>query len=70
MKKKKINGKEAIAKIITDYPETVDIFFKHGLYCVGCPASYGESIEQGAKIHGIDIKKLLKDLNKNIKRNE
>jgi hybrid cluster-associated redox disulfide protein len=67
-KDNKITGKEPIAEIITKYPETVDIFFKHGLYCVGCPASYGESLEQGAKAHGINLKNLLKDLNKVIEK--
>ena len=65
---KKITGKMSINDVIEKYPETVDIFMKYGLSCVGCPFAMMESLEQGAKSHGINIKELLKDLNKSIGR--
>ena len=43
--------------------ETAPIFIKHGMYCLGCPSSSGESIEDACAVHGIDTDKLIEDLN-------
>ncbi len=59
---------DKIGEIVEKYPETVQAFAANGLHCIGCMVSSYETIEQGAKAHGIDIKKLLKDLNKAIKK--
>ena len=40
------------------------LFMKYGMHCIGCPASAGESIEQAGEVHGIDVDKLVEDLNK------
>jgi len=49
--------------VIKKYPNTVEVFFKHGLGCIGCAAAQFESIEQGATAHGLDVDELVKDLN-------
>lgn len=36
---------------------------ERGLFCGGCPMAQFETIENGAAAHGIDIDKLLKELN-------
>ena len=38
-------------------------FFQHGMMCIGCPASQGESIGQAAAVHGIDADQLVNALN-------
>ena len=53
----------SIDDVVKTYPETVAIFERHGLGCVGCQAALFENIEQGAEIHGIDVNTLLEDLN-------
>ena len=40
----------------------------YGLGCVGCQAALFENIEQGAKVHGIDVDALIVDLNKQIQK--
>lgn len=54
-------------EVITKYPNSVHIFLKHGLTCVGCPFASQETIEQGAEGHGVPIGELLKDLNQCLK---
>lgn len=44
-------------------PEVVQVFVKYSMGCVGCAAAKFESIEQGAKAHGINLDDLLRDLN-------
>ena len=63
-----INKKMSIEEIVKKYPETIAIFERHGLGCLGCQAALFESIEQGAEVHGVDVDALIADLNKEIKR--
>ena len=53
-----------INEIVAKYPDTIEVFFKHGLHCIGCMAAEFESLEEGTLAHGLDLDKLLKDLNK------
>jgi len=56
-----------INDVLKKYPETAEIFMKYGFHCIGCVAAGFESIEDGAKVHGIDIDKLVEELNEAIK---
>jgi len=64
----KITKDMKLGDVIGKHPETIEIFMKHGLHCVGCHVASYESIEEGASSHGIDVEKLLEELNKAIKR--
>jgi len=64
---KKITKEMPIGEVLQKYPETFEVFSEHGLHCVGCAIAHFENIQQGAEAHGIDVKKLVDDLNKKIK---
>ena len=64
----KITGKMSIGDCVEKYPQTAEVFIRHGMHCLGCAAAHFENIEQGAEAHGIDAKKLLEDLNKSIEK--
>ena len=66
MADEKINKKMAINDIVEKYPQTVEVFFEHGLHCIGCAAAHFENLEQGCEAHGIDADKMVDDLNKAI----
>jgi len=57
-----ISKEMPIAEIVQNHPETIRVFFSHGLMCIGCPAARLETIEQGALAHGIDVDELVNDL--------
>jgi len=59
-----ISKENTIEEVVTKYPESVMVFMKHGLHCVGCHVSAFESIEEGAMAHGINVDALVADLNK------
>ena len=61
--RRKITKEMSVQEILTKYPETISVFRRHGLHCIGCFAAAFETLEQGALAHGLDIDKLLKDLN-------
>jgi hybrid cluster-associated redox disulfide protein len=58
-----INKNMSIHEVVRKHPETIPIFDKFGLGCVGCEAALFENIEQGAEVHGIDVETLITSLN-------
>ncbi len=36
---------------------------QNGMHCVGCPSAAGETLEEASMVHGMDIDKLLSDIN-------
>lgn len=53
----------SIMEVVTNYPDTVQIFMQSGMGCIGCAAAHFENIEQGALAHGIDVDELMANLN-------
>lgn len=52
-----------IGDVVQNYPQTIEVFLKHGLMCFGCAIARFENVEQGAAAHGINVDTLMKDLN-------
>jgi hybrid cluster-associated redox disulfide protein len=59
----KITKEMGIMDIVQEHPETVEIFQKFGMGCIGCAAAHFENLEAGAKVHGIDIDAMVKEMN-------
>ncbi|MDP4128124.1 MAG: DUF1858 domain-containing protein [Bacillota bacterium] len=64
-----ITGDMTITEVVEKYPKAVDILQSYGMHCFGCMAARFENLEQGALAHGIDVPRLLKDLNDAIDKN-
>jgi hybrid cluster-associated redox disulfide protein len=62
-KQEKIGKSMSVKDVIKRHPATLPVFEGHGLGCAGCSAALFENIEQGAKVHGIDVDALIADLN-------
>ena len=45
-------------------PRARNVFAAYGMGCIGCMGVSIESIEEGARMHGIDPEAVLADLNK------
>ena len=63
-KNKKIEKNMLIGDLIKKYPESISTMLEHGIHCIGCHVATWETIEQGASSHGINVDKLVDDLNK------
>ena len=59
----KITKEMGIMDIVQEHPETVEVFQKFGMGCIGCAAAHFENLEAGAKVHGIDIDAMVKEMN-------
>lgn len=42
---------------------TIPILMEHGMHCVGCPSSAGETLEEACLVHGLDVSSLVNKLN-------
>ena len=58
-----ITRKTSIIELLRSHPTARDVFARHGMGCIGCMGATTETIENGAKMHDIDIEALLKELN-------
>lgn len=57
-----------IGDIISRDVMAAECFFEMGMFCVGCPASAGESVEQACAVHGIDADAMVEKLNEYFSR--
>lgn len=53
-----------IGDILRMDPESFQLFLDMGMYCLGCPASYGETLEQACMVHAVDADEMVDELNK------
>ena len=63
-----ITKRMPFSDVLEKYPEAADVFLRHGMGCFGCPMAMQETIEQGCIAHGLDPNKIVKELNKAIKK--
>ena len=66
MSEQAITKEMGIIEVVQQYPQTLEIFQKYGLGCIGCAAARFENLEAGAKVHGIDVDAFIADLNASI----
>lgn len=52
-----------IAEILQIDQGLIPILLNAGMHCLGCPSSQGESLEEAAMVHGMDVDQLVKDMN-------
>ena len=59
-----------ISELLTEDMDVAPFFFDIGMYCLGCPASMSETIEEACAVHGTDPDDLVDDLNDYFRRKE
>ena len=60
----KITKEMTIGELLSINPPAIaQILMNAGMHCVGCPSAQGESLEEAAMVHGMDIDSLIEDLN-------
>lgn len=59
----KITKDMTIGEIIRIDQSIIPILMEAGMHCVGCPSAQGESLEEAAMVHGMDIDALMKAIN-------
>ena len=59
----KVTKEMNLLEIAQNYPESIAIFQKYGLGCIGCAAARFENLEAGAKVHGFDPDEMVNEIN-------
>lgn len=57
-----INKDMTIAEALSIDSGIVPILMEAGMHCIGCPASQGETIEEAAIVHGLNLDDLMKSI--------
>lgn len=48
-----------IGEILRINPAVAPVLMEAGMHCLGCPSAQGESLEEAAMVHGMDIEELM-----------
>ena len=51
-----------IGEILRTNPNVAPILMEAGMQCLGCPSAQGESLEEAAMVHGMDIEALMEQI--------
>ena len=73
MEQEQITKDILINDLIERYPKVAEILMSYGLHCAGCHFSDSDTLELGAKIHGLNeeaIEMILKDVNMFVKKTD
>jgi len=69
----KISKELTLGEVVSKFPDAVPVMLNYGLHCVGCHVATFETVEQGAKAHGMaenDIEKMLVEMNKAVEEKQ
>ena len=58
-----ITKQTLIGDILDLDEDTAPFFMEMGMFCLGCPASRGESLEQACMVHGVDADEMVQKIN-------
>jgi len=59
----KVTKEMNIMDIVNQYPQSVEVFMKYGLGCIGCAAARFENLEAGARVHGFNADDMVDEIN-------
>lgn len=48
-----------IGEILRTKPDVAPVLMEAGMHCLGCPSAQGETLEEAAMVHGLDIDSLM-----------
>jgi len=63
MSELKVTKEMSIIDIVQKFPQSLEVFAKYGLGCIGCAAARFENLEAGAKVHGVDPDQMVEEIN-------
>ncbi len=53
-----------IGEVVKMKDNAPEVLMSFGMGCIGCPSAQAETIEDAAKVHGLNLESLLEALNK------
>ena len=68
--KSEITKEIPINDLINNHPDVIPVLMGYGLHCVGCSFASHDTLETGARMHGMneeEVEMMIKDVNATIK---
>ena len=62
----RITAEMKIDNVVRQYPETVQVFSRYAVGCLGCSGAEHDDIAHGAQVHGVNLDQLLRELNETV----
>lgn len=66
----KVSKDMIISDIIQIDGGIIPILLGAGMHCIGCPSAQGESLEEAAMVHGLDVDELITQINDYLEKSE
>ena len=60
---KGITKEMTIAEAVDRNEKAGEILMSIGMHCLGCAMAHGETVEEAAAVHGVDVEEMLAQLN-------
>ena len=65
-----VNGDMTMGEILEIDATIAPILMAAGMHCIGCPSAQGETLEQAALVHGIEVEPLVDQINEYLANKE
>ena len=65
-----VNGDMTMGEILGIDATIAPILMAAGMHCFGCPSAQGETLEQAALVHGIEVEPLVDQINEYLANKE
>ena len=59
-----------VAEVMDRWPQTIPVFFRYRMACVGCPIAPFETMAEVAAIYGLNLSRFLNELEQIIEQAE
>ena len=57
----KVSKDMLIGELVRIDDGIIPILLSSGMHCIGCPSAQGESLEEAAMVHGLNIHQMLQE---------
>lgn len=57
-----ITKEMTIGEILRTNPDVAPVLMDAGMHCLGCPSAQGESLEEAAMVHGMNVEDLMEKI--------
>jgi hybrid cluster-associated redox disulfide protein len=65
-----LSAELTVASMLARWPQTIPFFFDHQMACVGCPIAHLATLDDVARIYGLDLNCFLGELEQTIQLKE
>jgi len=57
-----IEATQSVDEVMRRWPQTMRVFIKHGMHCIGCPIACFHTVEDACREHAVNLSRFLADL--------